>query len=477
MLSSISWNRERFHPSARFPIGIAPSCQWATSLNQVGKQTSKSNTAEITERLFQWVSNRKTPNTWTPLSSIQGAIKKMVIPFKRVNSGEGQTDFLPTYIDLVTKLIKYIPKIEILTPVHSESIAQQLDQVIRQTMIDQNHLYQNQIRLVIVSNNSSIFQDWVQDELIVLNSIIAGQDQYLLKPLNSGSASLANQIEQFLPGFISSKGAIDFAGGNILADEDFVLVGCDELYKTRWRFNNQVSAESIKTLFSHSLNINRDRCLFIGGAPSTPLHFTHQQGMKNWLYLLNYWSGQAQPIFHIDMFISLAGRGDTGKYRALVGLPISETYSPAPISWPKPFANYWVQSLHQLRQALDQTASQLKAAGFEVYRNPLPLTFIDSPLPNKKNTYSRICFLASYNNAIVQRSANQSIVFLPSYAHDYSGETPYGTWINLKEAEEKNRQLWQKLGYEVHFLSDHLPLARLRGGPHCSVKILSRKIH
>jgi len=81
-------------------------------------------------------------------------------------------------------------------------------------------------------------------------------------------------------------------------------------------------------------------------------------GGKTWTEVLYAGTGVAQPIFHIDMFISLAGRGKSGKYRALVGSPVmADSILKRP-----PIA-------HALSEVFDDIVRQLQRLGFEVIRN------------------------------------------------------------------------------------------------------------
>ena len=48
-----------------------------------------------------------------------------------------------------------------------------------------------------------------------------------------------------------------------------------------------------------------------------------------WMEVLYAGTGYHQPIFHIDMFVSLTGRSPTGRYRLLVGSPAEEIASSA----------------------------------------------------------------------------------------------------------------------------------------------------
>lgn len=83
------------------------------------------------------------------------------------------------------------------------------------------------------------------------------------------------------------------------------------------------------------------------------------------LYAGNH-TGTKQPLFHIDMFITLAGRGPDGRYRVLVGDPGQAAKLLGMPLWQ-----------HSMKQVYDNIAKTLSNLGFEVLRNPLPLVYLD----------------------------------------------------------------------------------------------------
>jgi hypothetical protein len=71
--------------------------------------------------------------------------------------------------------------------------------------------------------------------------------------------------------------------------------------------------------------------------------------------------GTRQPLFHIDMFISLAGRGEDGRYRLMVGDPREAAIlTGEPL---KPEA---------MPEVFDNIAAQLAQSGFAVIRTRSP---------------------------------------------------------------------------------------------------------
>ena len=123
---------------------------------------------------------------------------------------------------------------------------------------------------------------------------------------------------------------------------------------------------------------------------------------EQWTEVFHAGTGHHQPIFHIDMFVSLAGRSPSGRYRLLLGSPaLADDVLGRP------------QLPHALSEIFDDVARQLKAQGFEIVRNPLPLTNVDDPVLKERSWY-----FATSNNCLVQIDDMEGHrVWLPTYGH------------------------------------------------------------
>jgi hypothetical protein len=167
--------------------------------------------------------------------------------------------------------------------------------------------------------------------------------------------------------------------------------------------------------------------------------------------------GSRQPIFHIDMFMALAGPAPDGTQRILLGDPVwaSELIGlPLPDGFPV--------------KAFDQIEFGLRLRGYEVLRNPLPFVYFDD-----RQAKLREWFYASANNCWVE-CLKESMggeqggcrVFLPEYG--------FGPWAELKATDDANAAIWEGLGFEVVRGGDFLPLADQLGSLNCVSRILDR---
>jgi hypothetical protein len=67
----------------------------------------------------------------------------------------------------------------------------------------------------------------------------------------------------------------------------------------------------------------------------------------------------------------------------------------------------------------------------------------------------------------VENDMTNKNVWLPTYG--------YGEWSILTTTDNKNKEIWESLGYTVHFLSDFHPFAENLGAVHCISKYLGRE--
>lgn len=167
--------------------------------------------------------------------------------------------------------------------------------------------------------------------------------------------------------------------------------------------------------------------------------------------------GSRQPIFHIDMFMTLAGTAPDGRQRILLGDPL----------WASELTGVALPEGFPVK-AFDQIAFGLRLRGYEVLRNPLPFIYFDDP-----ESKLREWFYASANNCWVECLGNRAggekggcRVFLPEYG--------FGPWPELKATDDANVAVWEGLGFEVVRGGDFLPLADQLGSLNCVSRILDR---
>ncbi|MFN2502650.1 MAG: hypothetical protein ABR540_00135 [Acidimicrobiales bacterium] len=309
------------------------------------------------------------------------------------------------------------------------------------------------------------FSVWAEDGYVAVNDVGSNpQRTFLVEPFSFprfGDSMIAELVAEATD-LQATQAPLYFQGGNVLVGDDFVLIGSDYLTNTleTWRDSQPVVAgagplaRQARDLFVRTFDRTR-RLHFVGVARPIAADLLadrrfHQDGAQ-WTEEVGPGAGTQQPIFHIDMFLSLAGRNpDDGRYRVLVGSPPEA-------------ARILGQTVpdHAVPRAFDEVARQLTGLGFEVIRTPLPRVYVDDP-----RTRTRRWYFATSNNCLVEITDTSKRVWLPTYGH--------GPWEALRATDDANRAIWEELGFEVTQLGDFHYFAQNLGALHCIKKYLAR---
>lgn len=259
----------------------------------------------------------------------------------------------------------------------------------------------------------------------------------------------------------STQAPLYFQGGNVLVGDDFFMIGADYPAHSLEYITSQVitpPAGVSPTQFIHDQYqkyLDRKRTIvYVGSGVNVPAEQTRNTTIGGQTWKETICAGNSrntvQPLFHIDMFVTLVGRvSEGGKYTIMVGDP-SKAYA---ILGGRPPA-------HAMQPVFDDIAARLATGGFDVVRNPLPLVYMDDP-----SARERVWYFATSNNALVQNGTTKE-VWLPTYGH--------GNWVELEQTDAANRTAWETLGFTVHMLSDFHPFAENLGAVHCIKKYLAR---
>jgi hypothetical protein len=340
--------------------------------------------------------------------------------------------------------------------------------------------------------------DWAEDAYVSLKDSADGTS-YLMEPWEFGrygDALIADAVEEYTD-HRASQAPLIFQGGNCLVGSDFWLLGKDYFADTVDLFVGDrpppvevPAGEDPRTfaegLFSRYMDRTRSLTL-VGTKKPVPLqpYVGSRDGDNYFLDLTAGGIGTFQPIFHIDMFVTLVGVDTQGNFEILVGSP---SLADEMLETSSPFA---------LPEVYDSIAKTLERSGFAVRRNPL----VHRPTPGARVDLLRIKQIASqpgnealayavkqlelagatdttmlqvrdwhhitWNNCLVENSTSVGKhVYLPTFGHgDYSDLVP----IDLKM-----KSLWEDLGFTVHMLEDFNEFARRQGVVHCIKKYLTR---
>jgi hypothetical protein len=332
------------------------------------------------------------------------------------------------------------------------------------------------------------FSVWAEDAYVVVRDGGSG-DHYFVEPysfLRYGDGLIADFVANATD-LQHTQAPLYFQGGNCLVGDDFWLIGVDYPARTLQYLGNvlvgrpgEAPAQTVERVFREHLDPAR-RFLSVGSTvpvPAETLRLVEEDGevRVDEVYLGNT-PGTRQPLFHIDMFITLVGRGPDGRFRLLVGDPrrAAEVLRLGP----------WAYAMEPV---FDSVASTLAARGFDVRRNPLPLASVDEVVPveafddpgnpvsadihrrlrqqGRSEVTLRSWYFATANNALVEDAGADRTVWLPTYGHGRHG--------HLRATDEANAALWRDLGFEVKLLGDFHAFALNLGAVHCIKKYLAR---
>ena len=162
-------------------------------------------------------------------------------------------------------------------------------------------------------------------------------------------------------------------------------------------------------------------------------------------------AGYHQPIFHIDMFVSLTGRGQSGRYRVLVGSPAEADRLLGAVA-----------AATGAERDLRRRGARARGAGL---RRDTQSAAAD--VRRRSAGEGALLVFATSNNCLVQiDDAEGEHVWLPTYGH--------GAWSELAATDDANRHVWEELGFTVHQLADFNVFAENLGSVHCIKKYLAR---
>lgn len=385
------------------------------------------------------------------VSSAHGPLRRLLLCYPAYAADE--YSYRAVYTDLFRKL----PATTMLTILTHPTVAGDL-----QAALDASGAASR--ATVVEAPDYLSFTVWAEDPYVVVHDTAAiPPTVFFVEPYTFqrvADAAIADLVAE-ATAVQSVQSPLYFQGGNILIGDDFVLIGADYPANTlaqiqRYHHINVPAGadvpEFVRQLYQRTFDPDR-RILYAG--TKLPVPQSQRRPIvidgEQWTEEIYLGTGTAQPIFHIDMLISLAGRGVSGQYRLLVGSPAMADRLLGRASPPQAMA-----------EIFDDLARQLERQGFEIIRNPLPLTYVDDP-----GSRTRSWYFATANNCLVQiDEGHGNAVWLPTYGH--------GPWAELAVIDAANKRIWDDLGFRVHLLADFNPFAQNLGSIHCIKKYLER---
>src|SRR5436190_868169 len=327
---------------------------------------------------------------------------------------------------------------------------------------------------------------WAEDAYVALNDAADGS-VYLMEPWEfrrAGDALIADAVEEESD-VRASQAPLIFQGGNCLIGDRFWFLGKDYFADTvdlltgsRPPVDVPDGADVhtfVEELFRRHVDAKRELTLIgTDKVLSIREYIGRKEGSAYYLDIPANGAGSYQPIFHIDMFITLAGADAQNRFQVLVGSPDEADKA---LGTKSPYA---------LSDVYDAIAADLTGRGFSVIRNPLvhrstlenKMSFkalndlaakpgYEALIPAVKELQAagatattpvqvRDYYHITWNNCLVERSeAVGKHVYLPTFGH--------GRNADLAAIDASMTALWERLGFTVHALGDFDAFARRQG--------------
>jgi hypothetical protein len=417
------------------------------------------------------------------ISSYQGNIEKLLFMLPSYVFNAGYDKALGTLLSALPKGVRFIVASHEGTEPQAKNLFEKAGHV-------------DSIQVVRIKDHVR-FTDWSEDAFVGARNVLDGSTQ-LLEPFifsRRGDSLVANLVEDET--LIKARPTpLIFQGGNCLVGDDFWLLGEDyfmdtlELLRSKdspvaMPTGSQATEVDVEALFNAYLD-NKRKLIRVGdGAeivPDPETRYAIREGDAFFLDFAYRGVGYWQPIFHIDMFITLVGRVSAdAPFRVLVGSPkLASEITKTP------------ECPYALQGSFDYVANQLEGRGFDVIRNPLALVSkTDTPLTlaEMRNAGEaqevldqflalgatdttlvtpRDWYHATHNNCLVQVSKTHgNCVYLPTFGNaDHPG---------LTSVDAAMQALWKdEMKFEVRMLGDFHGHARRLGVVHCIKKYLAR---
>ena len=419
------------------------------------------------------------------VSSVYGKIKTLVLfyPTNKDNRKRSTYCYFEFLKELIQKFKEGGRRFILVVKKNNDNLLSDTEKELLEVLANKN---KNTLHVMAIDYRAYQLTPWAQDAFLAVSYKVEGENQiYLIEPSNEDDNS--NAISLVFDGdrnpnlnlnFLHADSAVKFVGGNILAGDNFVLFGINKTTEEdikdkgeKWFGKNRILLKTkVRGLFNESKKYKKT-----------------SDGYRNYYRFAT----ENQVLFHLDVFITLAGKNKVGEEVFVIGNPVIGF--PLYENLPDDIIEIAKNLITRTSKGIDELIRSLKAQlcilniPYEIIRNPMPLTYYDKMEYDKK--YRHWCW-ASYNNCLVEsycdpNSKERCIknVLIPSYGigSDYSGMSKekevYGNWTELHKYDLQNKWIWEeKLGYKVVLLhQDFNPFMRLNGSLNCLTNCIERE--
>jgi hypothetical protein len=325
---------------------------------------------------------------------------------------------------------------------------------------------------IIPKINEEKMDMWIMDHFIPRQK--KKDNQYLIDLTFSSKSPTSFQISSEIltqprfPNYSKTPNTYEkFEGGNFLFGKNYMIAGYDFLVE-----NYKVNSANYNSIEEYQKIIEIELCSLFNKK------IIHWSGTKDSVEL--FWelenNGQTkvfkhQPVFHIDMYLTIAGEANGKELIFLAQTDISHYDTAYLFSDRK-------QAVIEMNKLFNETEKQLidfqkkheaEIPEFEIVRLPLILNFYKSGFANYLNRHK------SYNNILLERVISQTNNELKLYVPHYIGADENGEPNQINYATI-NKQAFDTLKKYSNSLIDMGPYDYgANGSLHCITNVLYRK--
>ena len=315
---------------------------------------------------------------------------------------------------------------------------------------------------------------WAEDPFLVIRrrdgEILFAESMF---HKNAANQFVAEQIADAV-GVNIKPTKLSFEGGNVRIGDDYALIGIDHLVSNMLRFypklpvdqlfheDHKEKRKKIESMFSDLLGVRY--IVWVGN--------TEKIEYETLSIPQNKQEGeQLQPIFHLDLYLTLGGKDEDGK--EIVYLAEIE---------PKYFDGLKEkhrEDFQKLSDALDwhesffnEYSTDNPGPVFKVIR--IPLGGEIKPNIFNPNLKSKVVF-HSYNNSIVEWYHGVRRVYVPQYGPDFTDMSFHKLDVGCPCIEHKVERAFKLGGLSVTMVPGYFKdFAPLNGSLNCMTKVISR---
>lgn len=293
--------------------------------------------------------------------------------------------------------------------------------------------------------DGELHSEFIQDPFVVMESeygIPVLLESY--RQANKENSYVAEQLGAYAD-YLIQPTALEIEGGNILIGDDYALVGKNILAKN-FELGKRMSPDNPEKWISNQLKqlLGVRFLIWVGLEKVLDLKEFHSTGAQ-----------QLQPFFHIDLFVTLAGKNREGQENIfLANLRQDQIEGAEDVDAP---------FLNEIEKALDETKKLLEEVGKNRPGPTFRISSIDMGGKIIDQNGKRILVPFSYLNAHIEYFQGFRRIYLPSFKSTIALESTIKE--NLKYDGFKS-VVFVKGPFE-HYAERH-------GSLHCISKVLMR---